>query len=89
MRRRRASSPGIPTWWPALTRYVTENPLIWTEEVARYLFVWITLIGFVVFYSTLAVVDVYLMVKTVKAGPPSDEPGRNLDVRFAAVEAAE
>jgi cytochrome d ubiquinol oxidase subunit I len=51
--------------------------------------VWITLIGFVVFYSTLAVVDVYLMVKTVKAGPPSDEPGRNLDVRFAAVEAAE
>jgi cytochrome d ubiquinol oxidase subunit I len=51
--------------------------------------VWITLIGFVVFYSTLAVVDVYLMVKTVKAGPPSDEPGGNLDVRFAAVEAAE
>ena len=29
----------------------------------------ITLIGFVVFYSTLAVVDVYLMVKTIKAGP--------------------
>ena len=29
----------------------------------------ITLIGFIVFYSTLAIVDVYLMVKTIKAGP--------------------
>ena len=31
--------------------------------------VWITLIGFVVFYSALAVVDVFLMVKTIRAGP--------------------
>jgi cytochrome bd ubiquinol oxidase subunit I len=36
--------------------------------------VWITLIGFVVFYSTLAVVDVFLMVKTIKAGPHLDAP---------------
>src|SRR5450432_1157459 len=36
--------------------------------------VWITLIGFVVFYSTLAVVDVYLMVKTIKTGPAGDVP---------------
>jgi cytochrome d ubiquinol oxidase subunit I len=28
-----------------------------------------TLVGFVVFYSSLAVVDVYLMVKAIKAGP--------------------
>jgi cytochrome d ubiquinol oxidase subunit I len=35
--------------------------------------VWTTLIGFVVFYSSLAVVDVFLMVKTVKAGPPTGE----------------
>ena len=36
----------------------------------------ITLIGFVVFYSTLLVVDVYLMTKEIKAGPPEveDEP---------------
>ena len=36
----------------------------------------ITLIGFVVFYSTLLVVDVYLMTKAIKAGPPEveDEP---------------
>lgn len=33
------------TFAQVFTRYVTENPLIWTEEVARYLFVWITLIG--------------------------------------------
>ena len=29
----------------------------------------ITLVGFVLFYSALAVVDVYLMVKAIKAGP--------------------
>jgi C4-dicarboxylate transporter DctQ subunit len=33
------------TFLQVFTRYVTEEPLIWTEEVARYLFVWITLIG--------------------------------------------
>ncbi len=33
------------TFAQVFTRYVTENPLTWTEEVARYLFVWITLIG--------------------------------------------
>lgn len=31
--------------------------------------VWITLIGFVVFYTVLAIVDAYLMVKYVKLGP--------------------
>jgi cytochrome d ubiquinol oxidase subunit I len=31
--------------------------------------VWVTLIGFILFYSTLAVVDVYLMVRAIKAGP--------------------
>jgi cytochrome d ubiquinol oxidase subunit I len=38
--------------------------------------VWITLIGFVVFYSTLAVVDVYLMAKTIGLGPAADAPDR-------------
>ncbi|HEY0218409.1 MAG TPA: cytochrome ubiquinol oxidase subunit I, partial [Afipia sp.] len=36
--------------------------------------IWITLAGFVVFYSTLAVVDVFLMLKTIKAGPDLDSP---------------
>ncbi len=31
--------------------------------------VMITLVGFILFYSTLAVVDVYLMVKTIRLGP--------------------
>ena len=31
--------------------------------------VWITLVGFVVFYSALAVVDMFLMVKTIRMGP--------------------
>jgi len=35
----------VVTFLQVFTRYVTANPLIWTEEVARYLFVWITLIG--------------------------------------------
>ena len=46
--------------------------------------VWTTLIGFVVFYSTLAVVDVYLMVKTVKDGPPSGAPSEQSALRLAA-----
>ena len=45
--------------------------------------VWTTLIGFVVFYSALAIVDLYLMLKTAKAGPPPatgpfTEPGGRL-----------
>ena len=48
--------------------------------------VWITLTGFVVFYSALAVVDVFLMVKTVKAGPPELAPAGSPRVRL--VEAA-
>jgi cytochrome bd ubiquinol oxidase subunit I len=51
--------------------------------------VWTTLVGFVVFYSTLAVVDVYLMVKTVKAGPPENQPEGRPVSRFAVVDAAE
>lgn len=33
------------TFAQVFTRYVLVDPLIWSEEVARYLFVWITLIG--------------------------------------------
>ncbi len=33
------------TFAQVFTRYVMGDPLIWTEEVARYLFVWITLVG--------------------------------------------
>ena len=40
--------------------------------------VWITLVGFVVFYSTLAVVDVFLMLKTIKAGPSMDFSDRRV-----------
>jgi C4-dicarboxylate transporter DctQ subunit len=35
----------VVTFLQVFTRYVTESPFVWTEEVARYLFVWITLIG--------------------------------------------
>jgi cytochrome d ubiquinol oxidase subunit I len=51
--------------------------------------VWITLTGFVVFYSTLAVVDVYLMVKTVRGGPPENIPTGYFENRVIALEAAE
>ena len=33
------------TFAQVFTRYVTASPLVWSEELARYLFVWITLIG--------------------------------------------
>jgi cytochrome bd ubiquinol oxidase subunit I len=49
--------------------------------------VWITLIGFVVFYSTLAVVDVYLMTKTIRGGPPVDASDRHPAARIALVAA--
>jgi cytochrome bd ubiquinol oxidase subunit I len=45
--------------------------------------VWITLIGFVAFYSALAVVDVFLIVKTIKAGPPADAPVLRPDLHLA------
>jgi cytochrome d ubiquinol oxidase subunit I len=35
--------------------------------------VFITLVGFVIFYSALLVVDIFLMTKAIKAGPPSVE----------------
>jgi TRAP-type C4-dicarboxylate transport system permease small subunit len=35
----------VVTFLQVFTRYVTEDPLIWTEELARYTFVWVTLIG--------------------------------------------
>lgn len=38
--------------------------------------VWFSLIGFVVFYSTLAVVDFYLMVKYVRIGPYGKPPAK-------------
>ena len=31
--------------------------------------VWVSLSGFVIFYSALAVVDIYLLVRTVRRGP--------------------
>jgi cytochrome bd ubiquinol oxidase subunit I len=31
--------------------------------------VWLSLIGFAVFYSALAVVDVFLLVRTIRRGP--------------------
>jgi cytochrome d ubiquinol oxidase subunit I len=43
--------------------------------------VWVTLAGFVVFYSTLAVIDIYLMAKTVKAGPLEEVPIMQPDAR--------
>ncbi|WP_036260704.1 cytochrome ubiquinol oxidase subunit I [Methylocapsa aurea] len=36
--------------------------------------VWITLIGFIAFYSALLVVDIYLMVKAIRHGPGELEP---------------
>jgi cytochrome bd ubiquinol oxidase subunit I len=51
--------------------------------------IWTTLIGFVVFYSTLAVVDLYLLIKTAKAGPPADMPVGRSDTRFAVADAAQ
>ncbi len=49
--------------------------------------VMITLVGFVVFYSTLAIVDVYLMVKTIKAGPAETAPEPPLALAARAVAA--
>jgi len=47
--------------------------------------VWFSLIGFVVFYTTLAVVDAYLMVRTVRLGPGlvSEDRASDLATGFA------
>ena len=33
------------TFAQVVTRYVLNDPLIWSEELARYLFVWVSMIG--------------------------------------------
>jgi TRAP-type C4-dicarboxylate transport system permease small subunit len=33
------------TFAQVITRYVLDSPLIWSEEAARYLFVWVSMIG--------------------------------------------
>jgi len=33
------------TFAQVITRYALNNPLIWSEEAARYLFVWVSMIG--------------------------------------------
>lgn len=33
------------TFAQVITRYVLNNPLIWSEEAARYLFIWVSMIG--------------------------------------------
>jgi cytochrome bd ubiquinol oxidase subunit I len=49
-----------------------------------------TLIGFVVFYSTLLVVDIYLMTKAIRLGPALVQPGPSFTpVPLAARAAAE
>ena len=35
----------VVTFAQVFSRYVLSDPIIWSEEVARYLFVWITMIG--------------------------------------------
>lgn len=33
------------TFSQVVSRYVFDDPLIWSEEAARYLFVWVTMVG--------------------------------------------
>jgi cytochrome bd ubiquinol oxidase subunit I len=46
--------------------------------------VWISIAGFVLFYSVLAVVEVYLMVRTIRLGPEEPRPSRPSLVAAAA-----
>lgn len=46
--------------------------------------VWISLAGFVVLYSVLAVVEVYLMVRTIRHGPDLAPPGASPSLAIAA-----
>ncbi len=50
-------------------RFVLDNPLSWTEELARYAFVWITFLGGAVAYRRRAhiVVDVMLHLVPIRA----------------------
>lgn len=47
--------------------------------------VWISLIGFVFFYSILAVVELYLMVKYIRLGPENLFKPRDFDVQARAI----
>jgi cytochrome bd ubiquinol oxidase subunit I len=46
--------------------------------------VWISLAGFVLFYSVLAVVELFLMVRAIRQGPDAPEPHAGPEVAVAA-----
>jgi cytochrome bd ubiquinol oxidase subunit I len=48
--------------------------------------VWISLAGFVLFYSVLACVEVYLMVRTIRLGPDTEPHPARSGLRAAAAE---
>ena len=74
-----AASPGPST---ACCRPSCRSPSFRASEVL------IQLIGFVVFYSALALVELFLMVRTIRRGPRRELPPRHA-AAAAALRAAE
>lgn len=53
--------------WQVASRYLLRDPSLWTEELARYLLVWIGLLGAAYAYRTRAHMGIDLMAQ--KVGP--------------------
>jgi cytochrome bd ubiquinol oxidase subunit I len=50
--------------------------------------VWLSIAGFVVFYSTLAVIELYLMVKYIRLGPEPESSGSPISPPFSGARPA-
>lgn len=59
----------IVTFAQVVSRYVLSDPILWSEEVARYLFVWITLVGAAAAVRTHGHFGLDLLRKPFPSGP--------------------
>lgn len=51
--------------WQVITRLVLNNPSVWTEEAARYVFIWLSLIGISIATGEKADVCIDFLVRKV------------------------
>lgn len=66
-------------------RYVIENPLIWADEAARLLMVWLTFTGAALAYRTRSHIAITLLVDTLLAKHRQGAAARTLQLVVEAV----
>ncbi|GGE79093.1 TRAP transporter small permease [Nesterenkonia cremea] len=66
-------------------RYVVENPLIWADEAARLLMVWLTFAGATLAYRTKSHIAITILLDTILAARQDSLAARILKVLIEAI----